>query len=118
MLRYRYALRCAEWAAQSCFSGRYEGEAPLKKLQPHSEKEHATMEHQRTTATDLPKWSALLIEAVTKPGLIMKAYSAFHTFSIGNQILGLVQCQMRGLQPGPLNTFPKWKDLGRFVKRG
>jgi hypothetical protein len=40
------------------------------------------MEHQRTTATDLPKWSALLIEAVTKPGLIMKAYSAFHTFSV------------------------------------
>ena len=25
----------------------------------------------------IPKWSALLIEAVTKPGLIMKAYSAF-----------------------------------------
>ena len=25
---------------------------------------------------------------------------------------------MRGLQPGPINTFPKWKDLGRFVKRG
>lgn len=76
------------------------------------------MEHPRTTATDLPKWSALLIEAVTKPGLIMKAYSAFHTFSVGNQILALVQCQLRGLQPGPLNTFPKWKDLGRFVKRG
>jgi antirestriction protein ArdC len=25
---------------------------------------------------------------------------------------------MRGLQPGPINTFPKWKDLGRHVKRG
>ena len=25
---------------------------------------------------------------------------------------------MRGLQPGPINTFPKWKELGRFVKRG
>lgn len=25
---------------------------------------------------------------------------------------------MRGLQPGPINTFPKWKDLGRFVRRG
>jgi hypothetical protein len=53
------------------------------------------MEHPRTTPADLPKWSALLIEAVTKPGLIMKAYSAFHTFSVGNQILALVQCQMR-----------------------
>jgi hypothetical protein len=39
-------------------------------------------------------------------------------YSTGNQILALVQCQMRGLQPGPINTFPKWKDLGRFVKRG
>lgn len=66
----------------------------------------------------IPKWSDLLIEAVTKPGLIMKAYSAFHQYSVGNQILALVQCQMRGLQPGPINTFPKWKDLGRFVKRG
>jgi antirestriction protein ArdC len=66
----------------------------------------------------IPKWSALLIEAVTKPGLIMKAYSAFHQYSCGNQLLALLQCQMRGLQPGPINTFPKWKDLGRFVKRG
>jgi hypothetical protein len=79
------------------------------------EKEHATMENQ---SPSIPKWSALLIEAVTKPGLIMKAYSAFHQYSIGNQILAVVQCQMRGLQPGPINTFPKWKDLGRFVKRG
>ena len=76
------------------------------------------MEHQRTTATDLPKWSALLIEAVTKPGLIMKAYSAFHQYSCANQMLTLFQIQRRGLCPGPLNTYPKWKDLGRFVKRG
>lgn len=24
---------------------------------------------------------------------------------------------MRGLQPGPINTFPKWQALGRYVKR-
>ncbi len=42
-----------------------------------------------------------------KPGMIMEAYSAFHNYSIGNQILALVQCQMRGLQPGRINTFPK-----------
>jgi N-terminal domain of anti-restriction factor ArdC len=76
------------------------------------------MENHVNQSPAIPKWSALLIEAVTKPGLIMKAYSAFHSYSIGNQILALVQCQMRGLQPGPINTFPKWKDLGRFVKRG
>jgi antirestriction protein ArdC len=73
--------------------------------------------HTRLTA-DIPKWSALLIEAVNKPGLIMKAYSAFHSYSLGNQLLALVQCQMRGLQPGPINTFPKWQALGRHVKRG
>jgi hypothetical protein len=48
----------------------------------------------------------------------MRAYSAFYNYSLGNQLLALVQCQMRGLQPGPINTFPKWQDLGRYVKRG
>ena len=67
---------------------------------------------------DIPKWSALLVEAVNKPGLIMEAYSAFHNYSIGNQILALVQCQLRGLEPGPINTFPGWQALGRNVKRG
>jgi hypothetical protein len=72
----------------------------------------------QTQTTDIPKWSALLVEAVNKPGLIMKAYSAFGNYSVGNQILALVQCQLRGIQPGPINTFPKWKTLGRVVKRG
>jgi hypothetical protein len=76
------------------------------------------MERQTRQSADIPKWSALLIEAVNKPGLIMKAYSNFHCYSLGNQLLALVQCQMRGLQPGPINTFPKWRELGRHVKRG
>jgi antirestriction protein ArdC len=71
-----------------------------------------------TQAPDIPKWSALLVEAVNKPGLILEAYSAFHQYSIGNQLLALVQCHMRGIQPGPINTFPKWQALGRHVKRG
>jgi hypothetical protein len=75
------------------------------------------MENQKQT-TDIPKWSALLVEAVNKPGLIMDAYSAFWNYSVGNQILALVQCQLRGIQPGPINTFPKWQTLGRVVKRG
>src|SRR5678815_2136233 len=76
------------------------------------------MENHVNQSPAIPKWSALLIEAVTKPGLIMKAYRAFHAYSTGNQILALVQCQMRGLQPGPINTFPGWQALGRNVKRG
>jgi hypothetical protein len=75
------------------------------------------MERQ-TQTTDIPKWSALLVEAVNKPGLIMNAYSAFWNYSIGNQLLALVQCHRRGIQPGPINTFPKWQMLGRVVKRG
>lgn len=76
------------------------------------------MERQTRQSADIPKWSALLVEAVNKPGLIMKAYSNFHSYSLGNQLLALVQCQMRGLQPGPINSFPKWRELGRHVKRG
>jgi len=71
-----------------------------------------------TSTPDISKWSALLIEAVNKPGLIMKAYSAFHNYSIGNQILAMVQCQLKGIEPGPINTFPGWQALGRNVNRG
>jgi antirestriction protein ArdC len=69
-------------------------------------------------STAIPKWSVLLVEAVSKPGLIMKAYSAFYLYSTGNQLLALLQCQRRGLQPGLINTFPRWKELDRHVKRG
>ena len=44
------------------------------------------MDQQRTQTADIPKWSALLVEAVNKPGLIMQAYSAFHQYSVGNQL--------------------------------
>jgi hypothetical protein len=76
------------------------------------------METYTKPSLDIPKWSALLVEAVNKPGLIMEAYSAFHNYSIGNKILALVQCLMRGVEPGPINTFPAWQALGRNVKRG
>jgi antirestriction protein ArdC len=69
-------------------------------------------------AADVPKWAALLVDAVNKPGLIMEAYSAFHRYSIANQILALVQCHGRGIEPGPINTFSGWQALGRNVKRG
>ncbi len=29
----------------------------------------------------------------------------------------MFQCFERGVQPGPLATFPKWKELGRHVKK-
>jgi antirestriction protein ArdC len=63
-------------------------------------------------------WAALLAEAVSKPGYIHEAYSRFHNYSLGNQMLAMFQCLSRGIQPGPLATFPKWKELGRYVKKG
>lgn len=65
-----------------------------------------------------PNFSTLLSEAVNKPGTIVAAYSAFHNYSLGNQLLALLQCQFRGIEPGPINTFVKWQDLGRHVKKG
>ena len=50
--------------------------------------------------------------------LIHEAYSRFHNYSLGNQLLALFQCCERGIQPGPLATFPKWKELGRHVEKG
>jgi antirestriction protein ArdC len=67
---------------------------------------------------DQAKWQELLIEAVKKPGLIMRAYSAFHNYSIGNALLALSQCMQRNLAPGPLNTYKGWQESGRYVKKG
>ena len=50
--------------------------------------------------------------------MLLAAYSAFHNYSIGNQVLALVQCQQRGIKPGPLATFPGWKEKNRFVRKG
>lgn len=64
------------------------------------------------------KWSDLLASAVQQPGLILKAYSAFHGYSLGNQIAAMVQCEQRKLEPGPINTYPGWQKLNRQVKKG
>src|SRR5688572_23474433 len=60
----------------------------------------------------------LLHRAVTEPGIISTAYRAFHGFSIGNQLLALMQCAERGITPGPIATFMGWKGKGRFVRKG
>ncbi len=63
-------------------------------------------------------FAELLRTAVTEPGTISTAYSAFHNYSLGNQLLALGQCLARDIQPGPLATFPRWKELGRHVVKG
>jgi antirestriction protein ArdC len=63
-------------------------------------------------------WSAILVDAVTKPGFISKAYSTFWHYSTGNQLLAMFQCLARSLEVGPINTFRGWLGLGRHVKKG
>jgi antirestriction protein ArdC len=63
-------------------------------------------------------WQNILRDAITRPGTIHEAYSRFHNYSIGNQLLALFQCNARSIQPGPIATFPRWKELGRYVRKG
>ena len=67
-----------------------------------------------TTAT----FADLLKTAVTEPGTISQAYRQFHSYSLGNQLLALSQCHDREIPPGPINTFPGWRALGRHVRKG
>jgi hypothetical protein len=60
----------------------------------------------------------LLRSAVTDPGVVSSAYRQFHDYSLGNQLLAWGQCLARGLQPGPMATFPKWKEWVRHVRKG
>ena len=63
-------------------------------------------------------FATLLQHAVNEPGTLSQAYRQFHTYSLGNQLLAWAQCAERGLQPGPMATYPRWRALGRHVKKG
>ena len=63
-------------------------------------------------------FTALLQDAINQPGTLSQAYQQFHTYSLGNQLLAMFQCHGRGLKPGPMATFPRWKELGRHVRKG
>lgn len=60
----------------------------------------------------------VLKRAVSEPGKIMSAYSAFHGYSFGNQMLAMYQCLERGIDVGPLATFKAWQEKGRNVSKG
>jgi antirestriction protein ArdC len=53
-------------------------------------------------------------EALTEPGRIAAAYSAFWNYSLGNQILAMMQLG----KAEPISTFPGWKRNGRSVMKG
>lgn len=63
-------------------------------------------------------WAELLTRAVNEPGTMMKAYSNFHNYSLGNCLLALCQAEDRELEFGPLATYKRWQELGRQVDRG
>lgn len=65
-----------------------------------------------------PQWADLLRKAVSEPGKISTAYSRFHEYSVGNQMLAFFQCSARSIEPGPIGTFMHWKQNGRHVKKG
>src|SRR5262249_9954181 len=64
------------------------------------------------------QFKQLLEEAVSKPDTLMRAYSLFWNYSLGNQILALIQANQRGIPLGAIGSFNRWKELGRHVKRG
>jgi len=70
------------------------------------------------TDSNNPRWSDLLHKAVTEPGIVSTAFSKFHHYSFGNQLLAYVQCERRGIAPGPIGTFMRWKEPSRHVKKG
>jgi antirestriction protein ArdC len=65
-----------------------------------------------------PSWEKLLHDAIFEEGAISTAYSAFWNYPPGNQMAAFFQCLERGIKPGPISTYKKWTDLGRFVKKG
>jgi len=77
----------------------------------------ATLSYQENPSQQV-HFKQLLQEAVSKPGVLMRAYSLFWNYSLGNQILALIQANQRGIPLGPIASFNRWKELGRHVKKG
>ncbi len=58
-------------------------------------------------------FEAIVAEALTQPGKLHERYTAFHTYSLGNQWLAMAQLG----RAEPINTYPGWLKLGRHVKK-
>lgn len=65
-----------------------------------------------------PDWMKLLNTILEKPGLLGDYYSAFHNYSVGNQIIAVLQLLERGVDIGPIASFNAWKKKGRSVMKG
>jgi antirestriction protein ArdC len=49
---------------------------------------------------------------------LAEVYSVLHRFSVGNQILAVIQADQRNLAIGPVATYKGWQRVGRQVRRG
>lgn len=64
------------------------------------------------------QFSELLNNAITQAGIISQAYTAFHNYSIGNQMAAAIQCISRGVEISPIASYKAWQEKGRQVKKG
>jgi len=64
------------------------------------------------------EFSTILKSAVNEAGIINKAYSAFHNYSLGNQMAAAEQCLARGFEISPIASYKAWSEKGRQVKKG
>lgn len=71
--------------------------------------------HQKATGFN---FNELLTKALTEPGIISKAYSRFHRYSLSNQILAAIQLEERGMPLSPIASYRTWQKLGRTVQKG
>ncbi len=62
--------------------------------------------------------NALLREAIDNPGVLSTAYQRFHEYSLGNRLGVIVQCRIRGIEPGPFASYNAWQKLDRQVRQG
>jgi len=65
-----------------------------------------------------PNYSKYLKDIVNKKGKLAKCFSVFHDYSIGNQILAMIQLEERNEDLSPIAPYKKWLSLGRQVKKG
>ena len=68
--------------------------------------------------TDKTAWGTILQSAITEPGKLSAGYSAFHSYSLGNQLAAAFQLESKGLPIAPIASFRAWKEKGRNVKKG
>lgn len=63
-------------------------------------------------------YNSLLQEILTKKGTVSTCFSMFHNYSINNQFLLYWQLHCKGKEPSPCNSYDRWKNLGRQVRKG